>query len=241
MEQEKYPVIVNVSKSYNDKTILRMAVNAIPYIGGALDLLLSSKWNKIAEKRIEDFFEFVNEKIDTVEEEKINKDFLETEEFADILMECLRSSMKTRERNKIKNFSNILSHSITFQDFDVNNFEEIKTILETLSLREVQVLVAIEEYGINLKKFYYQYLEKAEAKGGFWSYFLYDLSNKMLLNIDDLKLIIDGLMYKGLVIESNYDAAGNYNARSGRNSFDHRQKYETSKLYLKLKNFIVFE
>jgi hypothetical protein len=46
---------------YSNNTVLRAMVNAIPYIGESLDVLISSRGHKIAQKRIKSLLEQVAE------------------------------------------------------------------------------------------------------------------------------------------------------------------------------------
>lgn len=72
-------IIDEVSRKYEDIALLRVAVVGIPFIGGSLDLLISSFGQEYITKRLEDFINELHVRVANIEEDKIDKSFLESE------------------------------------------------------------------------------------------------------------------------------------------------------------------
>lgn len=108
----------NLMEKYADILPLRMATQLIPYIGGALDTLLSETGNKWREKRMQTLiqyfgdkmkeYEITNDKIISEMESKVN-----TEEFFDLFLQAGQKSTMTHNKEKIGRFANILKNYIT--------------------------------------------------------------------------------------------------------------------------------
>jgi hypothetical protein len=74
---------------YADQQWLRVTVNAIPYIGGSLDRLLTIHHEEFLKKRINNLFDALIEEIDKIGHSNISYDFLESEEWYDIFLSSL--------------------------------------------------------------------------------------------------------------------------------------------------------
>jgi hypothetical protein len=55
MKKEISNMLSKASHVYLDQTAIRALINAIPYVGGSLDVILVSKGQKILEHRIQNF------------------------------------------------------------------------------------------------------------------------------------------------------------------------------------------
>lgn len=96
---------------YQTLTLLRTAIQAIPYIGGPLDTLLCGKGAKVQERRFLNFVGCLRKELSKIEEKKIDYEFLESEEFFSIFQSAAEKSIRTHEQEKIHLFSRILSNS----------------------------------------------------------------------------------------------------------------------------------
>ena len=59
------------SKRYAVLSLLRVAIVAIPYAGGPIDMLRSSKASKVAERQIDDFIKQMTAEMKTADASKI--------------------------------------------------------------------------------------------------------------------------------------------------------------------------
>ena len=81
----------------------RAFVLAIPGIGGSLDLVISSGGQR-SEERIHEFLDDMKkdmqERLEAVEDSAIDEEYLQSEEFFDLLMKALDTAIKTRDETK---------------------------------------------------------------------------------------------------------------------------------------------
>lgn len=138
--------LVQVSKIYADQTIIRASINAIPFVGGSLDILLSSSGQNFVIKRIETFISELNNQIEQLDKSKINHTFLEKEEGFDLIIKAFNSASRTRHNEKLKLYAKIIKGALTegkeFQEEDPELYLEI---IEELSVKEIRVAKCLYE------------------------------------------------------------------------------------------------
>jgi hypothetical protein len=128
-----------VSEEYAEKTGLRALVNLIPNIGGSLDVLLTSKAQRLSQKRIETLLSELRKQLEEVEESKIDKTFLDSEDWYDLVLQAFEKAIRTRSVEKIQSFSKILTKALTASE----NREHSESYLDTLAeLSETEVRLA---------------------------------------------------------------------------------------------------
>lgn len=129
---------------YTDKSILRAIINTIPYIGGPIDVFISTEGQNIIQRRICDFIEQLRLELKDVKEEQVNKDFLNSEEFFDMIVAAFESASRTKEIEKINLYAKIIKNSVVIVEADFSSLEYIKIITE-LSLQEFLVVKQLYE------------------------------------------------------------------------------------------------
>ncbi|WP_268225143.1 hypothetical protein [Sinomicrobium oceani] len=133
-------------KKYSDNSIYRAGLSAIPYIGGALDILLTSGIHKKSQERFQIFLNELENQIKSVDESKLNYSYLESEEFYDLFIQTSNLVIKTRLKEKIKWYSTIMTSSLIS---DFNNHmkgEDILNIIEGLTENDIRLIKLISEY-----------------------------------------------------------------------------------------------
>lgn len=133
------------SKIYAQNTFLRALIVSIPHIGGPLDVLFQSKGQEIIQKRVMNFLEDLKEEMDFVKNEMIDKEYLDSEEFFDLILKTLESVTRTRNRKKIRLYTKILRGAVTIQNRKQFLPEEYLITLSELTPREIEVATAIFE------------------------------------------------------------------------------------------------
>lgn len=124
-------------EKYEGRYKIRALINLIPHIGGALDLLLSEKGSKWREERIELFLKQLDERLGQLEEKEIETEIINSEEFYDLMIQTLNSVIKTRHKEKIEFFSNILSNHIKKERKSEISSELMISILDSLTIDEL--------------------------------------------------------------------------------------------------------
>jgi hypothetical protein len=69
-------------------------------IGGPIDTLLASRGSQIARKRLEELIFQVSRRLESVEEGSLDRSFLQSDEFFDILRESIRIAARTSSEEK---------------------------------------------------------------------------------------------------------------------------------------------
>ncbi len=127
-------------EKYIDSYNLRAITSTIPYIGGALDILLSVKGEKLREKRINELFTQINSRLEKIEEKESLQEYLNTEEFYDLFVKVLNSVIRTRHLDKIKGYASILVNHLSVLNSKKEDSELMVTILDSIVLEELEYL-----------------------------------------------------------------------------------------------------
>jgi hypothetical protein len=133
-----------ICEKYSKIPLLRAFVNAIPYIGGSLDVVLSEQWNAIYERRVEHLLHQLSEDLKNLED-KVDKEYITSEGFFDLVYKILQESVKTRLDEKRKLFSKIIRDSITTQR-DTQETEEVIDIIISMNQKDLYFLIQIEAF-----------------------------------------------------------------------------------------------
>lgn len=125
-------------EKYHDTTILRAAIQAIPYVGGPIDTLLGGQGSKIQEQRLTHFLNEISSKIERLE---TKRDLVPSEELFDFVVSSFDSVIKARSEDKRKRFAEIFSKQIEKQE----NWEEAEAASRFLNdLSDLHILVLKE-------------------------------------------------------------------------------------------------
>jgi len=143
--------ITRASIVYEEQTLFRAAINAIPYVGGTIDVLFSSIGQKFSAKRIEFFIDELKNEISHLQETTINKDYLEKEEGFDLILKGFNASARTRQKEKLILYARIIKNSLTNgREFEEDEPETFLKIVEELSVKELRVAMCL--YKLKIKK-----------------------------------------------------------------------------------------
>lgn len=137
--------MMELSKKYGEKPYLRSVINLIPYVGGSLDILLTDKWNAFYQRRIENMLDQLSTDLSTIEDSKVNHEYLESEEFFDLIQKILKESIQTRLDNKRKLYSKVIRDSISNQKSTAET-ESLFEIISSLYEKDLFLLFQIQAY-----------------------------------------------------------------------------------------------
>lgn len=97
---------------------LQAAISLIPYAGGFLSTYFGEIRTNRMHERIVRYIEFFSERISEIEQEKIDLDFLQSEEFAELFCQVADQAARSTTEERIKRFSNILAnHALIGAEF----------------------------------------------------------------------------------------------------------------------------
>jgi len=114
MERAIDRATARAAEQYEENTVLRAAVVSIPLLGGGLDMIFASEGQRAAKERLYKLIEAIKERTVQLEEEAVSKEYLESEEFIDLVMKAFDSATKTRDE-KIRWYARILTEATVRQ------------------------------------------------------------------------------------------------------------------------------
>ena len=145
-------VLDKQSLRYSENLELRTAVQLIPYIGGALDMIISAEGIRIQKERVENFLNELKEGMNKLSEEKIDKEFLESEEFFSLFQMTIEKVIRNYEKQKIGYFRNIFVNSVKVNLSETYYKEGFINKLSNLSVIHIGILKFYHERDAVLKK-----------------------------------------------------------------------------------------
>jgi hypothetical protein len=197
--------IENALIAYSEMTVFRAMINTIPYVGGSIDVMLSNNAQKITGRRINLLLETLKNDVKKVKEEVIDREYLETEEFFDLIRKIMEATIKTRDNEKIQLYSRILCNAMLKDSAAKNLAEDYLSVLAELSLRELHLAKVIYRMQYNKIKQKNNELQMAVKAG--WN----DLPNKAKILANELDFLLKRLERTGLIKE----ITGGYTNYSG--------------------------
>jgi hypothetical protein len=95
---------------YASADTLRVAVQLVPVIGGAIDTILSGRGSRLQLARLERFIAQLHERLRQVEIGNIN---VNNEDFVDFMITCLEKASRARTPEKSQRFAEIVATQVT--------------------------------------------------------------------------------------------------------------------------------
>lgn len=135
-------ILEKISKAidfYSDNIPLRTLVASIPYVGGGLDVVFSTQGQINVQRRLTLLLTQLQTEYRALDERMVDKDFVKSEEFFDLLVKVLEASARTRHDEKIRLYAKILRNS-TIWDYHIRyNPEDYVNVLSELSIQELNL------------------------------------------------------------------------------------------------------
>ena len=191
------------SEAYERNLVLRALVLAIPGIGSSLDLAFTSGGQHSKERisaLVNDLKEDMQERMEMVANSTLDKEYLESEEFFDLVMRAFDAAIRTRDEEKRRLYARILTES-TIRSKREKGYspEEYLRIIADLTPRELYVARTLyrdwpgkvdehREYNEVNEEAWKAWQDKVCAEGG--------------IDGADLQLILGRLRSSGLITES---------------------------------------
>jgi hypothetical protein len=124
--------------------VLKGSISAIPFVGGAINEVVFEARSRLKQERLNRLFQAVAIDVAELGEGKVDRSFLATEQFSDLIEDvCLRVSRTSFER-KAHRLRRVLVDA--FQGKYDSNFEPMfMNILDEITEAELQVLSSLEK------------------------------------------------------------------------------------------------
>jgi hypothetical protein len=119
--------------------VWRTGISLIPYAGSAINEIANGLAQLRVQERLNDVFDAMKERLDTVAEDKVDKEYFHSEEFQTLLYLLLERLHTTHDKKKLRMFGNALGNAGLIE-FKTTDKEQFVRVLRDLSLSEVQAL-----------------------------------------------------------------------------------------------------
>lgn len=207
MEEEKKDkpldlerIAEETSIAYENNIALRALVSIIPGVGSSFDLMLADGGRKYRERifrALEDLNVDMKERLETVEESALDKEFLNSDEFFDLMMKFFDTTIKSRDATKRRMSARILTEAAILSYGEQYTAEEYLDLIADLTPRELAIARALHKEQIERR---YEDLEEGEAQQA-WKAWQDSVRAKVSIEGADLKLILGRLQSLGLIVE----------------------------------------
>lgn len=189
-ELERKAAEANVA--YEENILLRVFVTLIPGIGGATDLVLAGEGQRIFKERMVRLFESVKEQAEGIEERMIDKQYIESEEYFDLLIKAFDTAAKTRSRDKIQLCARILANSAVHAARERYSVEEYLHLISSLTPQELRVSRLL-------------YDGQPQVNDEAWSAWVAQTCEKTRIDQRDLPMMLNRLESSGLLERVTHD------------------------------------
>lgn len=133
----------NITKHYEDNAIARVIVNAIPYIGGSVDVLLTQRWSRIRQQRIDDLLEKISVELSEIKETAVTKETLESEEFYDLVFQIASNAISSRCGETRVGYARVIKTALNKEE-TFTNLEDIVRQIAGLTEKDLLYLKTIK-------------------------------------------------------------------------------------------------
>ena len=135
--------IQDLIQKYEGNTVLRVIVNLIPYVGGSLDVALS-RWSQIKQRRIDELLSAISGQLQGIQEEAINKEYLESEEFYDLVYQIVNYALASRCQETRRAYAKVVKTAILNEETTAN-LEDIIRQIEGIKEKDIYFLRAVNK------------------------------------------------------------------------------------------------
>lgn len=129
---------------YTQNPQLRNSISQMP-MGIALDQFIVGLGRDFQQKRLVQAIQLLHQEMSLIDESKIDKQFLQTEEFIDLIVKAIENSVKTRHKDRVLLNCKILSGSILIENKEIRHSAEDLLVLIS-DLTPIDLKVAKEIY-----------------------------------------------------------------------------------------------
>jgi hypothetical protein len=128
---------------YLKNPVVRALAQLVPGgVGGAIDAYVAGRYDRMLEDRRRAFFESLDEGA-----QQLTPEVLESDDFLHRFDITLRAVHRTHRQEKIRLFARLFKSSmVDAAGVTVDEYEELLRILDELSIKDLKVLAALEEY-----------------------------------------------------------------------------------------------
>ena len=143
-------VFQDIIQKYEGNTVLRVIVNLIPYVGGSLDVALN-KWSQIKQRRIDELMGAINEELEGIQDDLINKSYLESDEFYDLVYQIVNNALANRCPETRIAYAKVVRSAVLNEETTAN-LEDIIRQVEGIREKDIFFLRAVKNVLLSGRK-----------------------------------------------------------------------------------------
>lgn len=140
----------DIIQKYEGNTVLRVIVNLIPYVGGSLDVALN-KWSQIKQRRIDELMGAINEELEGIQDDLINKSYLESDEFYDLVYQIVNNALANRCPETRIAYAKVVRSAVLNEETTAN-LEDIIRQVEGIREKDIFFLRAVKNVLLSGRK-----------------------------------------------------------------------------------------
>ena len=180
-----------VKACYVDNPLVRLIVKLIPYAGSPIDGLIVG----VVENMLKERLKIVLDRLES-NEITLDEQTAQSHEIIHCIMVTLRAASRAHQKERIERFIDLLSSFLNREEgLDLNTFEDYLKILESLSEREMVILLCIDHYESKFG------LSSSPSIGtlvnSYWDQCMTDIRNRLNIEEDEANALISRLIASG--------------------------------------------
>lgn len=120
---------------------LKASISLIPYFGGIINEILFDIRGRIKQERINNLVGILKERINAIDESKLNKDIIYSEDFSDLIEKIFVKASQTKSKEKAKLYGDMLLNAFIASDLlTIDKTDFFLDVASNLSLCEIIIL-----------------------------------------------------------------------------------------------------
>lgn len=127
------------------KGLVDGGLSLIPFFGAAITSVLDARAFKLFEENSKHFAKEVNRLVNEIDEAKLDKRFVESDEFVSLLTEILAKNARTHEQEKVNLFARLFVNAATLEKSSAPYKEGFVRVIDELSAEHIRALRIIYE------------------------------------------------------------------------------------------------
>ena len=133
-------------EEYENNTIARIVINAIPYVGGSIDVALSSRWSGIQQRRIKEQLDAISKALSGLEDRLalIEHDTDGSERLYDLLYQIFDNSIKSRCSETRHGYAGVLRDAVIDKNL-IPDLEEVVYQISDMRERDLVLLRVVKD------------------------------------------------------------------------------------------------
>jgi hypothetical protein len=199
MTEEKN-ALLGFADAYAKNPVLRGLIQLIPYgIGSAFDTALTTALMNWREKRFRIYFDELSKGSKVLTEQLIGE-----EDFLYAYFSTLKASINQNREQKIRLYARFLCNAVALNKIGTDAFDEFLSILDDLSLRELQILLLLKEIDKSNPPIIQTSSDETESENElqratrYWNLFEHEVERTLLINPQQLRAMLTRLNRTGL-------------------------------------------